>query len=436
MRNAAILALACLLSGISLSQALPVAAYELSRGDDRNPSLIDPSITKNPIEVLVWLRNDITDEDARRVLTEIRQGLDLWERIPTCHLHFRVASIRSATRPAYDRSKLLVVAAYRRDFPPNSGGAPLPWGGYPGSWEAAVADNTFKDGWLSRVAAHEIGHALGFLHTTISNSFFAKADIPIMHWAHGNTLTQDDIAVASLAYPDPEHPLQAVTGILRGRCVDQQTGFPVNGVNVVAVEAESGKPVLARLTGTEHTPGGFELAGLPPGNYRLRALNGRSFRGFFVGMAQQYVQTDNFDAQTAGPYAVNAGDAVDVRDVQLPIEPVRVEAAATSRDALAYQERATTEPPAATVGAAYAAWLRLRGGIRPLQLVRQEGLPTGLEAEIVSMIQATGSDPNGEHFLVIGGTPAQPGRFPLSFVIEDLHHHRSTIQVVLTVTPR
>ena len=153
-------------------------------------------------------------------------------------------------------------------------------------------------------------------------------------------------------------------------------------------------------------------------------------------MAQPYVQTDNFDAQTAGPYAVKAGDVVDVKDMPLPLEPVSVEAAGQSRTMLSDQARATAQPPAAVVGEQYIAWLRLRGGTRPLQLVNQQGLSPGLEAAMLSLIELTGRDPAGEHFLVIGGTPTQPGSFSPSFVIEDLHHHRTTLKVALTVRPR
>ena len=61
---------------------------------------------------------------------------------------------------------------------------------------------------------------------------------------------------------------------IRGRIVNQLTMLPLDGVNVVAVDAVTGDPSVGRLSGARLQPTGeFSLPGIPPGTYDLRLLD-------------------------------------------------------------------------------------------------------------------------------------------------------------------
>ena len=215
--------LRCWLIGVAwlaVSQ-VPARGFELLRLPDGTPSLISPTLTAAPIEVLLWVRNNVTLDDQAWITGVIRAALDRWQGIPTARIRFVITTVRSPTQPPRAREQLLVVVANLAQLT-SSGGIP-PLGGFPGTWLWAAADwRNCGPGCSSMdvIATHELGHTLGLMHSSIDDLLFPAAPLPIMYFAARSTgLTQDDVAALSLAYPNPALPLGQVTGTLEGTCV-------------------------------------------------------------------------------------------------------------------------------------------------------------------------------------------------------------------------
>lgn len=357
---------------------LAVPCLWLRRADGA-PNVIDPAITAQPLAVVLWVRDTVTPENEAWITAKIEKGLPLWESVPTSHLRFDTIVIRSATRPATTAEQLLVRAINAADAE-GTGGASFPSHGYPGEWFGAVADipEAYRD-WFHIVAAHEIGHAIGFQHSSVSDIFFGvNNNIPIMHWATFSVtgLTADDVAAISLAYPNPALPLETVTGTLRGRATSSATGLPLDGINAVAVEAGTGAPALGRLTDAAGVPGEFDLIGLPPGTYDVYLLDGRSFAGSSVGLPTERIQADNFEPMVLGSFTVGAGSLQALGDVPIAIESVSVDRIGRTKLASDVDPGAGVLPTA-SFGQPYEAWLHLRGGVPPLRVAASQGLPSG-----------------------------------------------------------
>jgi len=153
----------------------PAAAFELFRNGDGTPSVISPAITAEPVRVLLWVRDTVSADDEAWVTGVIQDAFNLWASVPTAKIGFLFRSVQSATAPVRAPEELLVVVANFADL--TTGGSFPPAGGLPGSWLGASAD------WRERcrppcnpfplIAAHEIGHTLVFLHTTVSDVAFS-----------------------------------------------------------------------------------------------------------------------------------------------------------------------------------------------------------------------------------------------------------------------
>ncbi len=401
---------------VVVSIAVPAQAFQIVAPR----LLIDPAIAATPIDVVLWIRDTVSDDDAAWVTAEIEAGLALWEDVVTSGLAFAPRVIRGATRPTVTPNALLIVVANHTDL--HAGGT-VPSSGRPGEWRGALAD--FRDVCSAPcnpfriIAAHEIGHAIGILHSTVSSRQF-DAGVPLMHFAAGHVgLTVDDVAAISTAYPNTARPLASVTGTVQGRCTHATTGFPINGINVVAVDTATGAPAIGQLSGTAGDDGAFELIGLPPGTYDIHVLDGTSFGGAFFGLPPSLVQVDNFTAFTLGPLTVAVGETLDLGDVPVTIAPVSIAAESTA-------------PPIVTAGLPYDTTVDLRGGVRPLRYRQAENMPAGLAGSIASYLPAFAHAARHSEARV-RGSAQELGLFATDLIVADAHGTEAALPIDLQV---
>lgn len=388
-----------------------VAAYQIT-------NTISPTIVASPIQIVLWVLPGVTLDNEVRVAEQIMQGADLWRDVPTSCISFSLNRIvRSPTEPTRLPSELMIIVGNGSDI--NNGGASHPSNGNPGTWFGAVADSPSMN--MIDVAAHEIGHAIGFEHTTIGGPLYGAADYPIMHWAARvtnitHTLTQDDIAAVSVAYPCAATPLNGSTGTVQGRIVAGPT--PLRGVNVIAVNTATNRPVVSILTGSFGTAAGeFSLRGLPPGNYRLDYRDGHSYLGVRRPLENTSsgvdgrggFQVDNFAPFSSSSFTIAAGQTLALGDV-----------------ALSLWDMAISSPelgnwlPEAYLNGTYARSLVLRGGVRDITATFS-GLPPGISATMAGNASgvSTADRVQGVHQIVLSGVPTQAGIFTVQMTLTD-----------------
>ncbi len=95
-------------------------------------STISPAIARNPIEILIWVKPGVTAQNKQRVLRDIREGLRLWEAVPTSSLSFKVLDVvETATEPTPQPHQLMIIVGNGADLiPSNASGMSI--GGVPG----------------------------------------------------------------------------------------------------------------------------------------------------------------------------------------------------------------------------------------------------------------------------------------------------------------
>ena len=368
-------------------------AYEL------NTRLISDKVASQPIEVLYWVHPQVSEANLERARRACNTALGEWESVPTSKLRFIDAGVvhgAAGEQPKKAKpSQLLIVVGNRDEL--TGGGAAGPFGGNPGVWWGLVADSDAVD--LYRVARHELGHALGFLHSTISRDYMAEWR-PSMHWNVGNAgkLTADDKAAASEGYP--AHGW--CDGILIVRAVmngPEPIGIP--GVNVV-VSDKFGIPLVARLTDER---GFARLAFLPLEAETIRLTGAESFGGCCVGVqdccwqvapfGDPGLQVDNFNDKWL-PLGDPLGFAEDRRiwrkEIEVGIQAVRI-------------EPKPLEPIAPGVPFEWESLVI--GGVRPLKLIVVEVTP-GLTVELIDDGKGYNTGVRGRQILRMNGTVEEP----------------------------
>ncbi len=150
-----------------------------------------------------------------------------------------------------------------------------------------------------KTVLHEIGHLIGLDHTQAGQQFFFNSGqfgfVPMMFpfIARGPTILRlDDRAWVSWLYPEPG--FAAGSGTISGS-IRRRPGGPFAGSNVVAVPVSQQTPAGGLTEGVDHVSavsdfllvgdGGFELPGLPGGDYVLfiEPLNSAFTDGSGVG---------------------------------------------------------------------------------------------------------------------------------------------------------
>ncbi|EHN09244.1 cell surface receptor IPT/TIG domain protein [Patulibacter medicamentivorans] len=128
---------------------------------------------------------------------------------------------------------------------------------------------------------HELGHAINIAHSSMGAYLGARAnlasitddDLPTMNFftdssRRGNALSADDAAAISDAYPDDAAASEL--GTIRGKVTRCDSGEPVLGANVRAVNVNDRSVQLARVTGFDgRDDGSYVIHGVPPGRYEV-----------------------------------------------------------------------------------------------------------------------------------------------------------------------
>ncbi len=256
-----------------------------------------------------------------------------------------------------------------------------------------------------------------------------------MHWSsQGNSgITADDAAAISVAYPDPGLSIESVSGTIRGRSINHATLLPIDGVNVVAVDTETGAPAVGRLSGATGEAGAFEIVGLGPGRYELLFLDGNSFAGRSVGLASSRIQADNFEAFAIDDLSIESGEVVDLSDILIPIETISVDGVGSRRKPTpSSPPRVEVSLPDGDLGRAYETFLHLHGGVRPLTLIATSGLPRGLRVSLGAK-RTLNAETHGHAYLRLAGDLVEPGSFETEVTLADAHGIVSTLKLALHV---
>jgi hypothetical protein len=160
---------------------------------------------------------------------------------------------------------------------------------------------------VADVATHELGHLLGLDHSGSAGSTMYPYVDPtvVLH----RSVSSDDAVGLRCAYPEAH-----ASGSLAGRVTRASNGDDVPGALVVALDAD-GRQAASVLSGSN---GAFELAGLPPGAYRLYARPLDAPVSSY-NLTAGWSITTSFDSSALGtPLVVAAGAATQAGEIDVP----------------------------------------------------------------------------------------------------------------------
>ena len=254
------------------------------------------SLNRSTRALRYYLHTDAWSETNRqRELNAVRAAFDQWQSIPHTTIRFEEAGILTGEIDVNTKDGTNVVYWVKNSLLFNGETASILGKAavaliseIPGAAIIAEADivlNGIEYDWFTDfsakpgsreqlfvegIALHEIGHLLGLAHSTIGGA--------TMHFrtdAAGSNgviagLSSDEVAFADSTYGAAERV--ATLGAVRGTV--KKNGAPVYGASVL-LEDQNGNIVTGSITrraSRDGPEGHFLINGVPPGNYRLRAL--------------------------------------------------------------------------------------------------------------------------------------------------------------------
>ncbi len=276
-----------------------------------------------------WDAAGVSPEQARG---PIERALSRWATVPGADIRWRIGGVVSTGGPVRDGENTVTVNEH-----PAVGFSFVHWWveGNAESGERLVecdlvldqhraADLSGAD--AQAIVAHEFGHCLGLDHTWASNTWSAWlrdgpdlwGGAPIMSYGERDTaLLPDDMTGARLLRPD-----LAGTRNDDGSIAGEVTvrGDPAAYVYVVASPTfGSERQGVGAFTDDR---GRFEIEGLRPGGYRLRAGSIRipsAHREFVISDGT----VDTGDVLTLGQIEVRTGEVTGLVRLELPVRPER-----------------------------------------------------------------------------------------------------------------
>lgn len=145
-------------------------------------------------------------------------------------------------------------------------------------------EDLFHNEFLTLVATHEIGHALGLRHTLIENAMMFPEKVPNLPTA----LQPDDVAWVEKEYV--KEGLTLGTGTISGKIIDSISGEGFPGIHVVAINTDypyamDGDLVASgvAISAFSNPDGTYNIPNLPPGNYIVYAHDVGGSTGITLG---------------------------------------------------------------------------------------------------------------------------------------------------------